>query len=1085
MNPEPITLSAVDRLIEALSGEESSEAFQLLKAIRQSFTTDADLEQIASLPSEELIARVYPQPEGAPESSSARTGVLKERLEALRSALNELLKKSIDRRLNPLRIVIGERNTFARLAEAGGGETSGAKTASAAAPQTPAPPRRIFKVSEMEFTLPEGMHKTFQEQLDRVNALEDSANAKLQAALEKEKVLEETRIRLEREKAEARSAFQNQLDSMHAQFEAEKALSQKEISRLRSEMEAVQKEFESRGAERQNVIIEYEERRNELERAFLQRERLFKEKFDDLADLIQLLHEDQKKFEELRVQETQRLKTREKQLKENAAQQMKKGQWLDAQTRILETNRKKLKAQLNKRYQEKLKELQTDFHRRSEYHRRRLDDEEKEREWLVAEKNKLALKEQTLGLEAQRKADEYIKKMQAELDARQKKLEEREQQLIETEKELAEDKTKLLATLKANREGKITLSELKIMAEEQSKLVNQRKKLLKALKEERGKTDATSPEPNKRLEEEKKEWLARMEEERAARLEEVKKLKDKEQELIVRETKELERLNNEFEELKNSLEVEQIEKETEIEEAMGKVREAESQLLTRQKEVLEKETEVGKRTDETEYEIFQRFNEIYQLKEELSQHQETVRKFLDHFHDTYQERLDFQNREYVAFKKNMTALREDAERLRQDLEEKEKTVREESAATLQAFGDRLKQREDMVDEMEKDLKTRLQDYQTFVTELHRVKEDMINQDQTRKNELYENLTHYEDKLMGLARAFEDLSEAFKREKDLGRIEVEPEEEEDKLEYDEDLAKAEWSMAVKNRLDPESKKRPVHIDFLYKFAGKWDQWVQVPPGRFWMGSRRPSEGAPFREAVIEKPLLIKKYPVTNIEFFQFIDETNYRTEAESGTVAIVFHNGQAWNADSVRRGRSYSNPTLAPTPEAFWLRPNGEPDALNEKFNHPVTQVTWNDAQAYCSWKSRKTGKKFRLPSEAEWEFTARNFAKTGDGEFDWDPKEMTKFYNIEETGTGDTAAVDFFPENAYTGGAQDMFGNVYEWTLDERGPTPGQAGKLVYKWARGGSFITPFKHVAPWRRISFSVNYSSSFLGFRVVCETL
>ncbi|MBI4389069.1 MAG: SUMF1/EgtB/PvdO family nonheme iron enzyme [Nitrospinae bacterium] len=1071
----------MDRLIEALSGEESSEAFQLLKAIRQSFTTDADLERVVSLPSEELIARIYPQAEGAPESTGARIGVLKERLESLRSSLNELLKNSIGRRLNPLRIVIGDRNTFARLADADSGESSGAETASPAAPP---PPRRIFKVSEMEFTLPESMHKTFQEQLDRVNALEDTANAKLQAALEKEKALEETRIRLEKEKAEARSSFQIQLDSMQTQFEAEKALSQKEISRLRSEMETVQKEFETHRTERQNVIIEYEERKNELERTFLQRERLFKEKFDDLTDLIQLLHEDQKKFELLRVQETQRIKTKEKQIKENAAQQMKNGQWLDAQTRTLENNKKRLKAQLNKQYQEKLKELQRDFHRRSEYHRRRLDDEEKEREWLVAEKNKLALKEQTLGLEAQRKADEYIKKMQAELETRQKALEEREQQLIETEKELAEDKTKVLAVIKANREGKITLSELKIMAEEQSKLVKQRKKLLKALKEEQGKTGAATPEPNKGHEEEKKEWLAKMEDERAALLEEIKRLKNKEQELIVRETRELERLNSEFEDMKNSLEVEQIEKETEIDAAMEKVREAESQLLARQKEIFEKETEAGKRTDETEYEIFQNFNEIYQLKEELSQHQETVRKFLDHFHDTYQERLDYQNREYAAFKKNITALQEDAERLRQDLEEKEKTVREESAATLQAFGDRLKQREDMVDEMEKDLKTRLQDYQKFVTELHQVKADMLDQDQNRKNEIYENLSHYEDKLMGLAKAFEDLSDAFKREKDLGRIEVEPEEEEDKLEYDENLAKAEWSIAVKNRLDPESKKRPVHVEFLYKFAGKWDRWVQIPPGAFWMGSRRPADGAPCREAVIEKPLLIKKYPVTNIEFFQFVEETNYRTEAESGTVAIVFHNGRDWRADSAARGRSYSNPTLTPTPEAFWLRPDGEPDSLNEKFNHPVTQVTWNDAQAYCSWKSRKTGKKFRLPSEAEWEFTARNFAKTGGEEFDRDPEEMTQYYNIEETGIGDTAAADFFPENAFTGGAQDMFGNVYEWTLDDRGPTPGPSGRLVYKWARGGSFITPFKHIAPWRRISFSVNYSSSFLGFRVVCET-
>ena len=138
--------------------------------------------------------------------------------------------------------------------------------------------------------------------------------------------------------------------------------------------------------------------------------------------------------------------------------------------------------------------------------------------------------------------------------------------------------------------------------------------------------------------------------------------------------------------------------------------------------------------------------------------------------------------------------------------------------------------------------------------------------------------------------------------------------------------------------------------------------------------------------------------------------------------------------------------------------------------------------AYCAWKSEITGKKFRLPTESEWEYVAGGFGQLEPDEFHWSEGEASSLCNIEESGVGDSTPVDFYPETEIMGGTQDMFGNVYEWVLDARQQGKIPPGKLTYKLARGGSFITPFKHIAHWRRIAFTANYCTSFLGFRVVC---
>ena len=309
-----------------------------------------------------------------------------------------------------------------------------------------------------------------------------------------------------------------------------------------------------------------------------------------------------------------------------------------------------------------------------------------------------------------------------------------------------------------------------------------------------------------------------------------------------------------------------------------------------------------------------------------------------------------------------------------------------------------------------------------------------------------------------------------------------------LEYDNALAKAEWPLAIRQHLDSAiASEQNVHItEYLYKFGEKWDEWIKVPDGKFLMGHPRQKDSPPHQEVTIEKPFLLRKYPVTNVEFYKFISETQYKTEAETLIEAIVYHNGNlALHGSS--EPASFSNTSLTPDKNAFWLCPDGQPDSLYEKHSHPVTQITWNDAKAFCKWKREATGQTIRLPFEKEWEYVASNFGKMDFNQFFWDEDRAVEFCNIEETGVCGTLPVDHFPENEHCGGVAGLYGNVFEWVEDTKN-LPGNGRNsmsdgLTYKIARGGSFITHFKHIAPWRRISFIKSYCTSFLGFRTVCE--
>ena len=157
---------------------------------------------------------------------------------------------------------------------------------------------------------------------------------------------------------------------------------------------------------------------------------------------------------------------------------------------------------------------------------------------------------------------------------------------------------------------------------------------------------------------------------------------------------------------------------------------------------------------------------------------------------------------------------------------------------------------------------------------------------------------------------------------------------------------------------------------------------------------------------------------------------------------------------------------------------------------PVMLVTWRDAQAYVRWLSELTGKAYRLPSEAEWEYAARAGSAT---RFPWGDEIGRGHANCEECGMPwedpRTAPVGTFPANAF--GIHDMVGNVYEWVADcgrdsyEGAPSDGSArgpvdGSCMWRMMRGGSWCSLPRASRPANRVKVPDAFHDIHVGFRV-----
>jgi len=229
-----------------------------------------------------------------------------------------------------------------------------------------------------------------------------------------------------------------------------------------------------------------------------------------------------------------------------------------------------------------------------------------------------------------------------------------------------------------------------------------------------------------------------------------------------------------------------------------------------------------------------------------------------------------------------------------------------------------------------------------------------------------------------------------------------------------------------------------------------EMVRLPGGRFRMGSDRSTYASEKPEHDVRvRPFWIDRHEVTRESFARFVEATGHRTTAERQGWAPVF-NPKTDNWDSL--------------PEANWRRPRG-PEGRPSEALDPVTQVSWEDAQAFARWAGK------RLPTEAEWEYAARGGLARAS--FPWgnelmpDGKYVSNYWqgpfptkNSGADGFRGPAYVGSYPPNAF--GLYDMSGNVWEWCSDwfsqsyyrkspsENPPGPDQGNERVQ---RGGSWF--------------------------------
>ena len=262
------------------------------------------------------------------------------------------------------------------------------------------------------------------------------------------------------------------------------------------------------------------------------------------------------------------------------------------------------------------------------------------------------------------------------------------------------------------------------------------------------------------------------------------------------------------------------------------------------------------------------------------------------------------------------------------------------------------------------------------------------------------------------------------------------------------------------------------------------FVHIKGGTFLMGSPenepQRNEKDEMQHSVKVNDFFMLKHQVTINQFENFIQTTDYKTDAEKGDGSYL------WDGKEARKKASVN-----------W-RCDVKGDIQTDK-NHPVIHVSWNDANAYCQWLNIEDKVKFRLPTEAEWEYACRAGTTTPfntgdnlttaqanyDGNYPYNKNPKGKFLNK-------TTLVGNYAPNAW--GLYDMHGNVLEWCSDwynekyydeckKAGVADNQQGAKTGtdRVLRGGSWNFIAQNCRSAFRLNLNSAYRYDFIGFRIV----
>jgi formylglycine-generating enzyme required for sulfatase activity len=281
-------------------------------------------------------------------------------------------------------------------------------------------------------------------------------------------------------------------------------------------------------------------------------------------------------------------------------------------------------------------------------------------------------------------------------------------------------------------------------------------------------------------------------------------------------------------------------------------------------------------------------------------------------------------------------------------------------------------------------------------------------------------------------------------------------------------KAQKQKSNKHVSTPSKQKAENTIDkqsLVYVQGGGFDMGCTTDQAHDCFDDEKPSHH------VILKSFYIGCYDVTVAEFEEFVNTTNYKTDAEKVGYSYI------WNAShwEKKAGICWRNTA------------SGGHYDNNDKKKFPVVHVSWNDAKEYCNWLSSKTGKQYRLPTEAEWEYAAKGGNKSSGYKYPGS-NDIDQVAWYKGNSNSDLHPVGQKSPNELM--LYDMSGNVNQWCSDWYGAKYYQSSPIQdplgidsgqYRAIRGGSWNDESGCCRVSIRGGTPPNVSGNSIGFRLV----